>query len=282
MLFDTFRKSYDAPLKAVDLSVELLAAAEQYAAFESPDDAVWSAYSKEARAIVGSLKLLGSQQVHPVILSGLAKLDVAEMQKLLKLLEVCIVRFLLIVGGNPGRFEPACAKLAEAIYKGAVHTAAAAFAELKSSGVYPSDAEFESAFRLKSERNSQKARYFLRAIEREAQFKAKGKLANEMEPAQLTLEHILPKKPGSDWKAVTLADKELAEDCTHRLGNMCLLTTINKELGQKSFAKKKLVYGKSQLMTTKDLASVSDWNRGAIELRQSTMGQFAKAIWRFK
>jgi len=281
-LFNTFRSEYAAPTKAVDLSVEMLSAAEQYAALDSADDPVWSPYSKESRAAIPALKLLGGQQVHPVILSGLVRFDVPEMQKLLKLLEVCVVRFLLIVAGNPGRFEPACAKLADDIYKKKITSTAAAFAELKAAGVYPSDAEFENAFRMKSERNSQKARYFLRAIEKERKFKIKAKMANEWEPSVLTLEHILPKKPGAEWNITLAADKDLLDDCLMRLGNMCLLTSVNKELGSLGFEKKKKTYVDSDLELTKELATIANWNRAAIDARQIEMAKLAPIIWRFK
>ena len=166
-LFDTFRTKYSDADKAVALSVDLLAASEQYAALDSPSDAVWAPYSKETRTLIASLKLIGSQQAHPVILSGLKRLPVAEMQKLLWLLEVTIVRFLLITGGNTGRFESACAKLAHSIFEGAVKTASTAFNELRE--VYPADAEFENSFTTKTERTNQKAQYFLRALEKEEQ-----------------------------------------------------------------------------------------------------------------
>jgi Protein of unknown function (DUF1524) len=197
-LFETFRTKYSDADKVIALSIDLLAASEQYAALDSSTDATWAPYSKEARAGIVSLKLVGSQQAHPVILSGLKRFSVSEMQKLLWLLEVVIVRFLLVTGGNTGRFESACAKLAQSIYDGQVKTASAAFIEMKD--VYPSDPEFESAFALKSERTNQKAQYFLKALEKEEQRLAKGKMAGEWEPSILTVEHILPKKPGADWR----------------------------------------------------------------------------------
>lgn len=280
LLFDTFRKEYSDSSKAIALSVDLLSASEQYAALDSPDDATWSQYSKEARATVASLKLLGSQQAHPVILSGLAQFDVSEMQKLLWLLEVTIVRFLLVGGGNPGRFEPTCAKLAKQIYDGKVKTAVAAFAELKD--VYPSDADFEIAFRTKREGTNQKAQYFLKALELEEQRVAKGKMANEWTPSAPTIEHILPRKPGADWAALIAADPDIVDDCVTRLGNMCLLTDINHKLGNKGFAAKKAVFVKSELLTTKSVAKSKKWDRTEIDKRQVNLAKLAKSIWKFK
>lgn len=283
LIFEKFRTEYSDTQRSLDLSVELLSAAEQYSALDFPDDPIWAAFTKDAMATVGYLKILGNQQVHPVMLSALAKLDISETQKLLRILEVVIVRFLLIGGGNPGRLEPTCAKLAKMIFSGEVTTASGAFDQLKE--VYPSDGDFEAAFRAKTERTSQKARYFLTALEKQAQVLANGKMANEWVPSELlTLEHILPKKPGAEWKAVTDADPELLDDCLNRLGNMCLLTDVNKELGQKSFGKKKITYAASQLITTKKLSEIPNdgWNRDAIDNRQADMAQLAKVVWRLQ
>src|SRR5258708_9858374 len=164
-LFGAFKKEYASPDAAIDLSVDMLAAAEQYAAIDSPDDAVWSIYPIEARATVRALRLLGSQQTHPVILSALNSFDPKETAKLLELLEVIIVRYLLIGGGNTGRFETTCAILARKIHAKEIKTATAAFQELKD--VYPSDDDFKQAFRVKQERSNQKVQYFLKRIEQE-------------------------------------------------------------------------------------------------------------------
>lgn len=107
-------------------------------------------------------------------------------------------------------------------------------------------------------------------------------MANEWEPATLTLEHILPKKPGTEWAHALKVDKELADDCTMRLGNMCLLTTVNTALGSQGFAKKVITYAKSDLATTKQLVAYPTWDRDAIMKRQAKMATMAKSIWRFK
>lgn len=281
LLFETFRKEYSVASKAIALSSDLVSAAEKYAALESADDPVWSSLSKEARQSVASLKLLGSQQTHPIILSALEKFSVSEIQKLLRLLEVTIVRFLLVVGGNPGRFEPTCARIAELIYNGTLKNTASCFIELKAAEVYPNDDEFEAAFRVKSERNNQKAQYFLKALEMEEQRLKKGKMANEWAPTALTVEHILPKKPGQDWQATLKADPDLLDECVLRLGNLCLLTDINSKLGNKGFAAKKTVFKKSELLTTKALAKNNKWDRSAIDKRQANFAKLAKSVWKF-
>lgn len=280
LLFDTFRTTYAVPEKAISLSVDLLEASEQYAALDSSNDAVWAAYTPETRVTVSTLKLLGSQQAHPVILSGLKKFSTAEMQKLLWLLEVLIVRFLLVGGGNTGRWEPLCARLAKQIYDEQVKTAAQAFAEMKD--VYPTDDEFENAFKMKREGTNQKAQYFLKKLEKEEQRLAKGKMAGEFEPAALTVEHILPKKPGTNWNVEIAADPDLVEDCVTRLGNMCLLTDVNTKLGNKHFSLKKETFSKSDLITTKSVANALSWDRKAIDARQAHLAKLARGIWKYQ
>jgi hypothetical protein len=247
---------------------------------EVADDPIWSGFPDTIRATIRALKIIGSQQVHPVMLAALASMHAVETERLLRLLEVCIVRYLLIGQGNTGRFETTCAILARKIYAKELDTATAAYGELKD--VYPRDEEFREAFRLKQEDQNQKAQYLLRKLEIEASRIAKGKMRGEVEPSTLTVEHVLPKNPAEEWKAEVISDPDFVEDCTYRLGNLCLLTTINRKLGRQGFAEKKKVYADSVLETTKTISTVAEWNRRAVEERQSVMAKLATSIWRFQ
>ena len=112
------KKEYSEPAKALDVSTEMLSASEKYAALESADDPEWAPFSPDARETVRSLRLLGSQPAHPVILAALTKMTVAETERLLRLPEVIVVRYALIAGGNTGRFETSCAVLSRMIWMG--------------------------------------------------------------------------------------------------------------------------------------------------------------------
>jgi uncharacterized protein DUF1524/uncharacterized protein DUF262 len=279
-LFTAFKKQYVDPEKTNELSSEMLDASEQYAALETADDPVWANHSEKTRTLVRSLKTVGSQQIHPVMLSALAKMPPTEVEKLLRLLEVCIVRYLLIGGGNTGRFETTCAILARKIYAQEIKTATVAHTELKD--IYPSDDEFKRAFEIKEEDNNQKAQYFLRRLEIEEQRVQGGRMPGELEPGgALTVEHILPKNPGKEWSAALKADPELHADCLFQLGNLCLLTGVNKDIGRKGFDEKKKVYGISKLITTKSIANYQKWDRKSIVNRQKALANLATATWRF-
>ena len=279
-LFSAFKKEYSTPESAIDLSVDMLAAAEQYAAIDSADDPIWSPYPIAARNTVRALRLLGSQQAHPVILSALNKFDPQEMTKLLRLLEIIIVRYLLIGGGNTGRFETTCAILARKIHAKQITTTAGAFQELKD--VYPVDDDFQQAFRIKQERSNQKVQYFLKCIEQEA-IRQQQSAMPELQPSDLTVEYIMPKNPGLDWATVTSADSSIVDDCAIRIGNTCLLTDGgNSKAGGKSFEEKKKIFETSKLITTKAVASHDEWGRKNIDHHQAYLAKLATSAWRFQ
>jgi hypothetical protein len=78
------------------------------------------------------------------------------------------------------------------------------------------------------------------------------------------------------------SDPSLVEDNALRLGNMCLLTDVNNQLGRKNFAVKKEVYKTSRLITTRAIAEYERWDRQAIHHHQSWLAKLAAATWRFQ
>jgi hypothetical protein len=53
----------------------------------------------------------------------------------------------------------------------------------------------------------------------------------------VTVEHIFPKSPKGDWKQELEADPSLGK-MLNRLGNLCLLTDVNRALGNKPWEEK--------------------------------------------
>ena len=135
---------------------------------------------------------------------------------------------------------------------------------------------------MKEEENNQKAQYFLRILEIEARRIESGTMPGELEPGTLTVEHILPRNPGAEWEMVTAKDPDLVEDCAFRLGNLCLLTEVNRRLARESFSEKAKTYAVSELHTTREIADYREWERSQIEQRQAKMASAAVAVWRFQ
>jgi hypothetical protein len=135
---------------------------------------------------------------------------------------------------------------------------------------------------IKEENNNAKAAYILRRLEREARRLLKGATGKELDPGSaLTVEHILPKNPTTEWKANFKSSDEL-EDAIFRIGNLCLVTK-NKELGRSVFDEKKKIFADSDLELTKHLVGiVGPWNTGAIKARQEELANYAVTAWRFQ
>lgn len=280
-LFPNIKKEIRMEKDAIQLSKNMLIVSEQYSALEIADAPLWTSYPQEVRNHIRALKLLGAHQVHPVILSALEKFTEKKIQRLLRLLEILIVRYQLICGRRTGRLEIACAKLAKAIFDKKVKTATEAYRGLQD--IYPTDTDFEASFTTKHERNNTKAQYLLRAIELEAaKIESNQVVGNELEPSRtLTVEHVLPKNPGREWEAILQEDPTLGEECTDRLGNLCLLTHVNRKLGNKPYSDKQKVFQKSNLILTKAAGSYTKWCRDTIEERQKRMASLALSVWRF-
>ncbi len=283
-LYSEIRKSSDNAKDAVNLAVDLLSASERYIALDNADDAAWASYPESVSESLQSLKTLGSKQMRPVVLAAMQKMEPREVERLLRLLETVLVRYQLIGGGRTGRLEISSAKLARAIFSGVVTTATQARESL--SDVYPSDDEFKAAFALKQETTGLKQKYILRKIERELRRREDGAMTGQLEaPTTLTVEHILPrgaeKNEDKAWVSVIDADPKIVEECVDRLGNLCLLPKINKDLANSGFEFKRPFYEDSDLIITKEVAGYPQWNRAEIQRRQERMAKIAVAAWSF-
>ena len=280
-IFDQVRKRAKTGKDAEDLTIDLLEAAEHYVALDSSDDPTWSPYPKKCREILRSLRVLGSRQVRPVLLSGIKRFSVTEFEKLVWLLEVVVVRWQVIGGRRTGMLEIACAKLAKSIWDGDVASGRQARTAL--AGVYTSDSDFRNSFISKQGLSNQKAAYLLRMIESEERKRKYQSNAVELEPGQyLTVEHILPKNdPGEEWETEITADPELLDDCSLRLGNNCLLSeSRNLKAARKGFSVKKEIYSASDLLTTRKVSQHSEWNRKSIKNHQTWLASRAVGIWK--
>ena len=175
-LFEAFKKEYATPVAATNLSIDMLEAAEQYAALDTARRSGSGRRTLKPHAVrCGALKIIGSKQAHPVMLAGLKRFKPNEMERVVRLLEILIVRYIVVGGGNTGRFETTCAIVARQIFAMELTTATQAMQEFKA--VYPTEAEFQHAFQSKQERSNQKAQYLLRALEAEEIRLQKGALA---------------------------------------------------------------------------------------------------------
>jgi hypothetical protein len=121
------------------------------------------------------------------------------------------------------------------------------------------------------------ARYYLRKL----QIVADGNKEPQYTPSAdtgVTLEHILPQKPGADWEL----PPELMQALFNRLGNQALLSgSTNSRIGNTDFATKIKALASSPFSLTNSVARVPSWGEKEISDRQNTLAELAKTAWPF-
>ena len=139
----------------------------------------------------------------------------------------------------------------------------------------PPDDKFMAAVKTANVPTASFARYYLRKI----QIIADGKVEPEYTPNQdkdITLEHVLPQKPSSDWTIP--ADK--MQGLYNRLGNLALLKgSVNSKLGNVGFSQKAPELAKSEFSLTNSIAKESNWTEKEISERQHRLAEYAVRAW---
>jgi hypothetical protein len=168
-LFGPFKKQYSDPAEAYKVSIDMRSAAERYVALTDSGDPIWASYSAKTKQSIDALNIIGVTQAYPVLLAALLAFERKEMERLLRLIEVA-VRYQSVARGRPGRIESLGGIAAKAITDGKIKSTHQIAQELKE--LYTSDAQFESEFQLKIEREGKKAAYLLRGLEHQALVRA--------------------------------------------------------------------------------------------------------------
>jgi hypothetical protein len=279
-LFGVFKNRYDDPLKIYQISIDMRADAERYAALFSSNDPIWSGFSFKARQSVDALTTVGLSQAYPMVLAALGKFDKHETERLLWLIECIAVRHQLIGRRRPGRVESLGGRAARDISDGKIKTATGVFSVIPE--LYGQDDEFKFQFSKSAETNSRKIRYLLSGIERQS-LQHEGKtFYDELAPYNVTVEHIFPKSPSEEWKLLRDNDDGWEEHMEARLGNLTLLPGINQALGNKPWSEKLPIYEKSRLNITNKLSKHAKWTSREIKDRQKNMAELAASAWYFQ
>lgn len=281
-LFHEWRNRFDAleSHRVVELTADLIIAADRFAALDSDDDELWKDFPPAFREGLHDLALLGNRQMRPVLLAALDRLPRTDLAPLVRRLVVATMRYQTVGKGRTGGLEIACARVARGIAHGELSGSAAVWSQL--SAIVPGDEDFLQDFKRYSEPKATIAKYALRRLEAIARQQETG-TASELEPGDnLTLEHILPQNPSDAWASALAEDPDLREQ-TNRLGNLCLLRTkTNQDAANRSYsAKATELYGPSELRLTAEIpVRHAHWDRAEIRGRQERLASLAVATWR--
>jgi len=170
-----------------------------------------------------------------------------------------------------GTLEGVYSKNAKSISDGVIKSVDDLVREETFASLIPRDDAFTANMQTVSVATGSLARYYLRKL----QIVADGKSDLEYTPNQdtdVTLEHVLPQKPGTDWKMAP----EVMQTLYNRLGNLALLTgSRNSRLGNVGFDAKKPVLQASSFSLTSMIGGFSNWEQKEIADRQRVLAQHA-------
>ena len=274
-LFGRIEQHVTSKAAAVHFATELAENAAAYVALFQPEHPRWNNFGTTTRDHIATIRELQVEQIRPLLFAIAMHFEVAEARKAFRLMVSWSVRF-LVVGGRGGKLDRHYGLRAQEIGTGKIRTAKQlvdAMAE-----VVPSDGVFKAAFADARISRPYVARYYLRALEQAQNGKKEPEHIPNDNEQQINLEHILPEVPDAGWKHVR---PEVAAAYHKRLGNMVLLpATLNRQIGNKSFAEKQPVLEASGLSLTSDVASrYTTWDDATISDRQLRLADLAIKTW---
>ncbi len=273
-VLEKVRENVRGRAPAIDFLETLSSAASDYVALQTPTNPKWAEHGNRLRQAVSDLLLLRVTPLRPLMLSVIRKFDPPETEVAFRLFLSWSVRWLVAGGARTGRVETAIGTAAQKVTAGKLNKADELSKAMESA--LPNDATFSLAFRNLTVANHRLARYYLRKLE--------TAYHDEEEPewipnddTVITLEHVLPEKPGTNWPNFEPA---IHSAYYKRLGNLALLAaTINRDIGNDSFEEKRQFFASSGYQLTREIADENAWTPSEIEKRQASLSLLALKAW---
>jgi hypothetical protein len=257
--------------KAVEYLTNLRDSAIIYDAIGNSDHDIWIKHGIRCQNLIGEIELLGPTQCYPLILSTfIAKPK--DITTVLSWIVGLTVRYSLICAKGTGNLESVYARASSLIRK--PDSKLKDVKEILLS-IWPSDEEFKFSFTQKTLSTPRIIKYILAKIE--CAFAKDNSLIPN--PENLTVEHILPKKPSAGWAAKFRKEQFLKEN-VNLIGNLTILTEpMNRGCESKPFIDKKEFYRESKYGISKALCVFPDWDENTIKKRQTDLSEIASQIW---
>lgn len=272
-----FRDKINSRQQSVDTAIALESSSTDYACLFTPlENMSWTNFDKQTRAyIYVMIRILGIEQIRPLILAVVWKFSSSEAKKAFRLFVSWSVRFLVAGGGGGGVLDRHYGLRAKEISDGMVSTTRELASRMNN--IVRGDTDFRNAMLTHRVSKSPLARYYLRSMELELQGASSPELGGVLEDTVLfNLEHVMPSAPSEEWPV----DLDTLWANNKRLGNMALLNPeANVGTGNKSFSVKRPVYKASPLLLTQNVADHTEWGSNEINARQEMMANIAVKVW---
>jgi hypothetical protein len=249
--------------------------AKTYACTFYQDHESWKAYPDSARYAIQTINDFDIKPFRPALVAVAARFDTKETTRAFQFFVSLGVRMLIATSTRTGSVEETMARVANSIFKEEIKTTA----KLKEAvaDITPSDAEFSVAFETATLSKGPLARYYLRSLERVVQKATHPWFVPNEDRDAMTLEHVLPEHPESNWPQFTVE-----EHAAHwrRIGNLCLLPKgPNSDLGSAGEKKKFAAYRDVPYELTEQIARVGHWTKETICERQKGLAKLALKAW---
>lgn len=274
-VYDTVQDAVKGEQAAIDFCSTLEDLSAAYVATFNQEHEKWNAYPDASRRALTVLNRLNIRPMRALLLSVALRLSPREASNALGFLVALGVRLLVASSTRSGSVELPLARAAHEVFSGTIKTAR----DLKGSvrPIVPTNQEFRDAFATARVTKAQLARYYLRCLEMAARNDAEPYFVPTEDGSIINLEHILPKKPESNWPQFTSDD---AIVYVNRLGNQALMrATDNSNLRSAGFGKKRPLYGSSPYVLTSEIAAYGTWTTTAIAERQNRLADLAAETW---
>ena len=246
-------------------------------ALVNPSHSLWNEYKDPARKAVATINLLGVEQNRPLLLAAIKSFSPKEMVNLLLMSVSWSVRLLIAGTQGTGALESLYGAAAHQISSGKAKSASDVAVVFSKS--IPTDEQFEKDFAQATVSKAHLARYYLRALESQAQNTPEPYFVPNQDLV-INLEHIMPELPSSEWSHIP---EQTREDYSTRLGNQALLrASVNSKLGNKGWDSKRAYLEAAEFLLTREPATSSQWTEREIENRQKRLAQLAVKTWPLK
>jgi len=257
--------------KAIEYISNLRESAIIYDAIRNPEHEIWRPYGAKCQKLLDEIAILGPIQCYPLILSTYFS-NPKELTTVLSWIVSLTVRYSVICAKGTGNLESAYARASSTMRKDSVKLKDVREVLLN---IWPTDEEFKSSFKEKTLSTPRIIKYVFAKLE----IQVTGDDSVIPNPETLSVEHILPKSPGTKWPAKMRAS-DFLKDHLQKLGNLTILTEpMNRDCESHEFAYKKSIYEKSKYKITQDLCNEAEWTAEEIQNRQSRLADIAAVTW---
>jgi len=218
------------------------------------------------------------KQLRPLLLAGVKKFPEAEISRFLLMLVCWAVRFLITGGAGSGVLEGHYGRNAQQIHAGQIRNIAALSSAMIA--IVPPDQAFRSAFSTARVSKAQLARYYLRALQLQADGREEPQYVPNDDASDVNLEHVLPQSPSNEWPGL---DEDTLRANSNRIGNLVLLQTgPNRLVANNGYETKKPILQQSGFSLTRNAGSFATWGPNEISQRQATLADLAVLTWPFR